>query len=75
LACTGSPEAAQILASYINNEASVEESAQAAMALGSMDTPGATQSLLQKYAENPAETLRSCLLDTLASRPYTISSR
>ena len=71
LACTGSPEAAQILASFINNQASVEESAQAAMALGSMDTPGATQTLLQKYTENPAETLRSCLLDTLASRPYS----
>jgi HEAT repeat protein len=71
LAYTGSPEAARILAAYINNETSIEESAQAVMALGEMQLPGTTQTLLEKYSEKPNDSLRSCLLDTLASRPYS----
>lgn len=70
LAATGSIEAIAILQSYVSEDHSIEEAAQAAIALGDLPNPGITAFLLEKYRTISDPELRSCLIDTLASRTY-----
>jgi len=70
LAATGSEEAIQILKSYVSDQSGLEEAAQAAMALGDVPDPTISGFLLEKYRSVADEDLKSCLLETLAARPY-----
>jgi HEAT repeat protein len=68
LACTRDPEAASILESFIRDDKSIEESAQATLALSQMETPGVAATLAGQYQSIRSPELQSCLLDALASR-------
>lgn len=70
LAVTGSNEAAAILQSYVSEEHSLEEAAQAVLGLGDLPDPSMTEFLIGKYQQIADQGLRSCLLETLAARPY-----
>ena len=70
LAATGSEEAKTILREYVSDERTIEESAQAALALSELPDPSITAFLIGKYRTISNLELRSCLIDTLASRPY-----
>lgn len=63
-------ESRQILLGYIRDGGPVEESAQAALALGGMEAPEVTALLLQKIGEIKGEELHRALRDALTSRPY-----
>jgi hypothetical protein len=70
LAATGSEEAIQILKSYVSDQIGLEEAAQASMALGDVPDPAISGFLMERYRSVSDEDLKSCLLETLAARPY-----
>ena len=60
----------KILIGYIQDEVSVEEAAQAALALGGMENPDVTRLLVKKIGEIKREDVQRALMDALAARPY-----
>ena len=60
----------EILVGYIQDGVSVEEAAQAALALGGMDDPAVTPLLLKKIGEIKREDVQRALMDALTGRPY-----
>ncbi len=60
----------EILMGYIQDGVSVEEAAQAALALGGMEDPDVTRLLVKKIGEIKREDVQRALMDALAGRPY-----
>jgi HEAT repeat protein len=60
----------KILMGYIQDGVSVEEAAQAALALGGMEDPDVTRLLVKKIGEIKREDVQRALMDALAGRPY-----
>ena len=63
-------ESKKILMGYIQDGVSVEEAAQAALALGGMEDPAVTPLLLKKIGEIKREDVQRALMDALTGRPY-----
>ena len=63
-------ESKKILMDYIQDGVSVEEAAQAALALGGMEDPAVTPLLLKKIGEIKREDVQRALMDALTGRPY-----
>ena len=63
-------ETKKILMDYIQDGVSVEEAAQAALALGGMEDPAVTPLLLKKIGEIKREDVQRALMDALTGRPY-----
>lgn len=63
-------ESKKILTGYIQDGVSVEEAAQASLALGGMQDPNVTALLLKKMGEIKREDVQRALMDALAGRPY-----
>lgn len=63
-------ESKRILLSYVRDDVSVEESAQASLALGDMEDPKVTPLLLGKVSQIQGEDLRRALFEALAGRPF-----
>jgi len=63
-------ESKRILLSYVRDNVSVEESAQASLALGDMEDPKVTPLLLGKVSQIQGEDLRRALFEALAGRPF-----
>ena len=60
----------EVLTGYIQDGVSVEEAAQAALALGGMEDPDVTRLLVKKIGEIKREDVQRALMDALAGRPY-----
>jgi len=69
-----SEESKQILLSYVRDDVSVEESAQASLALGDMEDPKVTPLLLGKISQIQGEDLRRALFEALVGRPFEQTS-
>ena len=63
-------ESKRILLSYVRDDVSVEESAQASLALGDMEDPKVTTLLLGKVSQIQGEDLRRALFEALVGRPF-----
>jgi HEAT repeat protein len=63
-------ESKKILMGYIQDGVSVEEAAQAALALGGMEDPAVTPLLLKKIGEIKKGDVQKALMDALTGRPY-----
>ena len=74
ISLTDTREGMEILTGYIRDGVPLEDSAQAAIAMGGMSSPEVTQVLLQKLNGVTGKELRGCLLDTLTDRPYEQTS-
>ena len=70
LGATGSEEAVALLRDYVSEERSLEEAAQAALALADLPDPRTTEFLAGKYRTVTNPELKACLLETLAARPF-----
>ena len=63
-------ESKKILTGYIQDGVSVEEAAQAALALGGIEDSAVTPLLLKKIGEIKREDVQRALMDALTGRPY-----
>jgi len=63
-------ESVRILSSYVRDDVSIEESAQASLALGDMDDAKVTPLLLGKISQIQGEDLRRALFEALVGRPF-----